>query len=251
MFFGTLVEWILSDIIKAKKWKSSVSTYPDLMVTQAASMDDLLLWDGSNKEVQDRFNDFREGFAQWGLLVNVDKCSLYVSPKHKGPNQIVVEGSVLQAKDTVQVMGVEFRVGANVQELLQPTLQRAKAKFWSISHLLKSHTPLAHRMHILRCGQLRRLCPKEVLSKLQMSYCFSALSGCWDFARVTMRPDWCFDSGVTGKQDRLWLTPSKSVGVQFGWRGFGATWGMWPGVCAYRTHRAHACSMPVATMNGG
>ena len=42
-FFGVLVEWVLEEITVTYRWKTHVSTYGDLNLTQAAFMDDLLL----------------------------------------------------------------------------------------------------------------------------------------------------------------------------------------------------------------
>ena len=78
-------------------------------------MDDLLLWDGCSTEVQKRLDDLREGFAEWGLRVNIDKSSPYNLPKHKGPNELVIDGISFTAKPSIQVMGTEFKVGASTQ----------------------------------------------------------------------------------------------------------------------------------------
>ena len=47
-------------------------------------------------------------------------------------------------------MGVQFKVGSNVTEMLAVTWQKAKAKFWSMKHLLLSATPLGGRMKLFR-----------------------------------------------------------------------------------------------------
>ena len=148
-FFGVLMEWILEDITNDQKWNKFVSTYPDLQLTQAAFMDDLLLWDGHSKEIQQRFDDLIRGFGSWGLHVHTDKCSLYVSPKHRGPSFIQGDGYLLQAQPFVEVMSVPFRVGANTSDLLHRTWQKARDKFWSIRHLLMSDTPIGNRIKIL------------------------------------------------------------------------------------------------------
>ena len=143
------MEWILIEAEEIYQWPGFVSTYPDMLLTQAAFMDDLLLWDGTSLEVQTRLCQLQNVCSKWGLGVNIEKCSLYVSPKHKGPSSISIGGTTLTASSSVEVMGVNFKVGANVQELLAPTWQRAKNKFWSIKHLLCAPTPLSKRMNIL------------------------------------------------------------------------------------------------------
>ena len=149
LFFGVLVEWIIEETAVKNQWEPGVSTFPDLQVLQAAYMDDLLIWDGTTDRVQQRLRDLQHGFAEWGLSINIAKCSLYVSPKHKGPCSINIDGVMIQAKPSINVMGLEVCVESNVRELLQPVFQGAKAKFWCIRHLLKTRAPLSHRLRIL------------------------------------------------------------------------------------------------------
>ena len=148
-FFGSLVEWVIEEVAEKEGWEPGVSTYKDMVISQAAYMDDVLIWNGSSTTLQQRLIHLQQGFREWGLEINVSKCSLYVSPKHRGPSSIVLKGVELKAKDSINVMGIEFRVGANVSELMQPLWQRAKAKFWSIRHLLRPGTPLSHRIRVL------------------------------------------------------------------------------------------------------
>ena len=149
LFFGVLVEWILDDTARRFAWKPGVCSYQDLHVLQVAYMDDLLIWDGNTHQVQKRLRELQIVFAEWGLTINLSKCSLYVSASQTGPTYIQIDGVTLKAQPTINVMGVNFRVGATVRELMEPVLQRAKAKFWSIRHLLKAKTPLGNRMRIL------------------------------------------------------------------------------------------------------
>ena len=148
-FFGVLVEWILSDLVRDKKWRNYVSTYRDLQVTQAAFMDDLLLWDGRSSEILDRYKDLENAFAAWGLHINPEKCSLYCSPRHEGDSFIQLGDHTLYAQDFIEVMNIPFRVGANTQELLQRVWQKARDKFWATRHLFLSDTPIGNRIRLL------------------------------------------------------------------------------------------------------
>ena len=114
-----LLEWVLEDVILTFGWQRAVTTYTDLELTQAAFMDDLILWDGTSKEIEVKLEQLRSGFAEWGLHVHPEKCSLYVSPRRRGPPEIQAGGLTLHAGPIVEVMNVPFRVGANTQELLQ------------------------------------------------------------------------------------------------------------------------------------
>ena len=148
-FFGILIEWALEEIAAEHQWSTAISSYPDLPVTQAAFMDDLLIWDGNTTETQQRLNHLIKGFARWGLSINLDKCSLYVSPKHSGPNFVKVGDKMLTPQQQLVVMGVPFKVGFNVQDMLQPTWAKARDKFWAAKHLLKAPTPIGWRLQMM------------------------------------------------------------------------------------------------------
>ena len=148
-FFGLLVEWIIDDVSQQNGWVGHVTSYPDLPLTQTAYMDDVLVWDGDCQGVERRYSLLREGFSAWGLQINPNKCSLYVSPKHQGPARVKLDGITLEAQPHIQVMGIPFRVGAGSGELLQPVWQRAKLKFWSIKHVLCASTPIGKRLKVL------------------------------------------------------------------------------------------------------
>ena len=149
MIFAALTEWVLAETIAEFQWKPSIATYLDMELTQGAYMDDVVLWEGNTKELQVKVVQLQGKFREWGLHINIAKCSLYTSPKHQGPSRVTIDGIELKAQESVSVMSVEFRVGAGVLELLQPIWQRAKAKFWSISHLLRAKTPIAGRIRLL------------------------------------------------------------------------------------------------------
>ena len=55
----------------------------------------------------------------------------------------------IHAQPHLEVMGVKFRVGAPVTELLQPLLARARSKFWSIKHLLRCKASVASRTRLM------------------------------------------------------------------------------------------------------
>ena len=101
MFFAALTEWIMEDTIEKHAWNQSVSTYPDLHITQAAYMDDVLIWDGTTTGLQSRAKQLADTFAAWGLRVNMTKSCLYTSPKH-----IQIDGTTLTPSPTLPVMGV-------------------------------------------------------------------------------------------------------------------------------------------------
>ena len=145
LFFAAIVE----DTITQHSWRKAVSTYPDLLLTQIAYMDDVLMWDGTTAEIEVKVHQVAETFRTWGLKVNIQKSSLYTSDKHTRPSFIIVDGQRLDAQPSVNVMGVEFGAGTGVHGLLQGTWQRAKGKFWANKHLLCANTPIKGRMQLL------------------------------------------------------------------------------------------------------
>ena len=147
--FGLLVEWVIEDVSGKAEWVGHISSYTDLALTQAAFMDDILIWDGDCVGLERRYKLLRDGFAAWGLRINPEKCSLYTSPKHKERPQINLDGVCLQSQPHMPVMGIPFRVGAGSVELLQPVWQRAKEKFWGIKHILCAKTPIGKRLRVL------------------------------------------------------------------------------------------------------
>ena len=149
LFFSLLMEWALRETIDTYQWKDGVSTYADMLLAQLAYVDDCLLWEGDTTLLQRKLEQFQKVLSTWGLKINVKKCSLYVCPGHRGPPYVVVNGQTLEAKPSLEVMGIGFRVGANSKEPLQGTWQRAKNKFWSAKHLLLADAPLPGRMRLL------------------------------------------------------------------------------------------------------
>ena len=111
--FSLIVEWVLEDVSQREGWPQQATGYKDLHATQAAFMDDLLIWDGHCSRVQTRFHMLQEGFLEWGLKITPGKCSLYTSPKHDGIGKVILEGVDLLAQSEIMVMSMPFRVGCS------------------------------------------------------------------------------------------------------------------------------------------
>ena len=149
ILFCCVMDWVLQEASDLHQWKKFPSTYPDLEVTQNAFMDDLLMWEGRSKDLQNKITQLEPCLSRWGLEINYNKCSLYLSPKHDGPRVLRFREHTVPASPKLEVMGVAFRVGANSTELLTPVWERAKKKFWSLKHLLCSAAPLAKRLKLM------------------------------------------------------------------------------------------------------
>ena len=63
-------------------------------------------------------------------------------PQHEGPRRLVVQGESLDAAPSLNIMGVSFKVGASVTELLTPIWEKGKRKFWALKRFLCSDAPL-------------------------------------------------------------------------------------------------------------
>ena len=46
------------------------------------------------------------------------------------------------------IMAIQFKVGANMLELLAPIFEASRRKFWALKHILCARTPLAGRMKL-------------------------------------------------------------------------------------------------------
>ena len=130
-------------------WTTGVSTYQDMGMEQLAFLDDCLLWEGDTHRLQIKMEQLQHVLSKWGLRINLQKCGLYVSPKHTGSPYVIVGNERLDAQRSLVVMGVGFKVGHSCKQMLQGTWQRAKNKFWSIKHLLLADTPISGSLRLL------------------------------------------------------------------------------------------------------
>ena len=150
LLFCCVMQWVFESVMSAHSWRLFPSSYPDMQTSQSAYMDDIYLWDGSSSSLQLKLEQLQPALLEWGLRLNIDKCALYLSPKHCGPNGIVLEGKKLSAQSHMHIMGIAFKVGANVTELLSPIWEKGKRKFWSLKHLLCSSAPLKDRLRLFQ-----------------------------------------------------------------------------------------------------
>ena len=98
--------------------------------------------------LQQRLCELQVVLLEWGLRLNLEKCSLYTSPKHQGSSFLEVSGVRIESQPVLSLMGVQIRVGHNVRDMLEVTWQRSKGKFWSTRHLLRAKTPIKGRMQL-------------------------------------------------------------------------------------------------------
>ena len=142
------MEWVLTETAETHSLKESPSSYPDMDLTQAAYMDDVILWDGKTTKLQFKVEQLRGHLQQWGLPINSEKCVLYVSPKHEGPNFLKLQDFAMKAEPCITIKGMPFKVGSNAEELLTPVWERAKSKFWAMKHVFLARTSITERLRV-------------------------------------------------------------------------------------------------------
>ncbi|CAE7801571.1 unnamed protein product, partial [Symbiodinium necroappetens] len=93
--------------------------------------------------------EWAEELEKHGLLLNPGKCKAYYSPHCSSCPPIHVHGTLIPRVPVLEVMGIQFRVGASCSELIAPLIARGRDKFWSLKHLFRARTPLAGRVKLL------------------------------------------------------------------------------------------------------
>ncbi|CAE7938067.1 pol, partial [Symbiodinium necroappetens] len=149
ILFGWLAALILRDVKCKHAWQDRHRVFDQLECQDLLFMDDGLLWAHTSKEVSRRLEEWAAELAVHGLKLNPAKCKAYFSPYCVSQSPVSVNGNLVPQVETLEVMGVPFRVGASASELLAPFLARGRDKFWSLKHLLRARTPLTGRILLL------------------------------------------------------------------------------------------------------
>ena len=115
-----------------------VHVFQDFPMEEMMYMDDGMLWNSQLSNLQTRVEQLSVEFASFGLHLNLQKCQLYASPSVSGPRQIRIHGEVVDALDSLEVMGLTLRIGMSVYELASPLASRARSKFWELKHIFRA-----------------------------------------------------------------------------------------------------------------
>eukprot|EP00439_Symbiodinium_sp_Y106_P079849 s2065_g18.t1 len=148
MLFSFLMDIAVMEASAQYAWDSRPKLYEGLVSEELLFMDDGILWGKDSNLVSDRLHELSTVLATYGLMLNMTKCKLYCSPYAQGPRFIRVQGVLLESGDCLEVMGVELAVGMSSTHILRPLLARARAKFWSISHLLRAKASIKARTRL-------------------------------------------------------------------------------------------------------
>ena len=149
MLFAWVMELALAQASSKYGWDRQPRLYPDLSQQDLLFMDDGYLWAPDCRCLTTRLRQFASELQGCGLQLNFKKCVLYCSPYCAGRHELTIGGARLQAEDHLPVMGLQMRVGMSMSELIQPLLSRARSKFWSLKHLLRSRAPAKGRVRLM------------------------------------------------------------------------------------------------------
>ncbi|CAE7623402.1 unnamed protein product [Symbiodinium microadriaticum] len=149
VLFSFLMDVALSEASTRHDWGSRPKLFGGLEEEELLYMDDGILWGRDCEGVGRRLEEFSEVLRGYGLHLNLGKCRLYCSPFHLGARMIKVKGQTLRSENHLEVMGVKLAVGQPITLTLQPLLARARAKFWSISHLLRAKSSVKARTKLM------------------------------------------------------------------------------------------------------
>ena len=145
LLFSFLMDVAIMEASELHSWQARPKVFPELEQEELLYMDDGVLWGRDCQQVAQRLGEFARVLEGYGLKLNIGKCRLYCSPHMIGERSLRVQGHLLSPEDCLEVMGIPFAVGNAVTQTIQPLLARARAKFWSISHLLRAKASVKSR----------------------------------------------------------------------------------------------------------
>ena len=137
-FFAWVAELIMEETAMKYSWRDAVHVFQDFPMEEMMYMDDGMLWNSQLSNLQTRVEQLSVEFASFGLHLNLQKCQLCASSSVAGPRQIRVHGEVVDALDSLEVMGLTLRIGMSVYELASPLASRARSKFWELKHIFRA-----------------------------------------------------------------------------------------------------------------
>ncbi|CAE7650830.1 unnamed protein product, partial [Symbiodinium necroappetens] len=121
--FAWIAELALAGSIHKYNWRSGPRVFDDLSSEEMLYMDDGILW---NSHLAFQFS--KPGWSSYrsNFLVMV------------WPRNIVINGTKIEAGESLEVMGLTLRVGISMCELISPLVSRARSKFWELKHIFRA-----------------------------------------------------------------------------------------------------------------
>ena len=125
--------------------------FADLAVQGTAFMDDTILWQSSLEAMQIQLNALVALLAEYGLFLQPKKCQLVCSGAVGGGKlRVGVDAIEPQpAGKGITVMNLPAGAGVCEMDVIVCLLDRARAKYYSIKHMLVSSAPLNKRLQLL------------------------------------------------------------------------------------------------------
>ena len=148
IFFLAIMQWVIAEAATSEAWQGPpcFENVPEELV---GFMDDGILWAPTAKAMEEKLVSLQRALQWWGLRLNVAKCQLYFSPYSSDRRPLLVDGVELQPDTCVMTMGLPMHVHVTTAELVQALIARARKKFWSLSHILKTPGKLLARIGTL------------------------------------------------------------------------------------------------------
>ena len=250
LYLGRWWNWVLAETEEEFAWKPFPSTYPDLNLTQAAYMDDLFLW-----EEKTRAGGSSLGTSPNGVFVPTSRnahCiplrSTWGKTTYRSPGPDYMRKS----------MGIQFKVGSNVAELLAPVWETAKRKFWALKHILCKNLPSGKDEGLCRGSLGGRHSGVWLHSarnprpwKISTGSCISWSYICCESTENRVKNGSNIASGESDWPELLFSDTWGSAGAPSGYPGTGNIRGMWHAGWLMTVDRPALNSATIATCTGG
>ncbi|CAE7247126.1 unnamed protein product [Symbiodinium sp. CCMP2592] len=149
-FFAFIAEVALSETAAKHGWGRREKLLEGMNHEECMFMDDTILWGAGCRAVQTRLQELSRHLRTFGLMVNIAKCQLYCGPQCTGVQRVSIDGVALEPSPHLDVMGVQFKVGATMMEMISPLATQARGKFWEIKHVLRAKGNLYKRIRTMQ-----------------------------------------------------------------------------------------------------
>ena len=136
--FAWIAELAMNTAVEKYGWRNGPRVFEDLPSEETLYMDDGMLWSSQPSTLQVRVSQLAAELAAYGLKLNPGKCQLYTSDRVVGDRFIRLNGTKVEAVNSLGVMGLSLRVGMSVCELAAPLASRARSKFWENKQVFRA-----------------------------------------------------------------------------------------------------------------
>ena len=142
---------LLDDLMGQVGLATDEMVLEDLPHDSAVFMDDVLAWKSSIKGLQHFVNKLLPLLAEFGLVVQPEKCKL-LCLKGTRTTPLMVDGKELYPlpqEEVLMIMNLPLGLESTEQRILEAMVDKARGKFFGVLRILCSHAPLRARMRVL------------------------------------------------------------------------------------------------------